>query len=137
MISALKRFLNPAVPILPGKRDIMQMIGVAATDGGWSETEVFNLSASAWDRLQNAMVTNQPSSELQLDEERESWAEYFRLLEAPWKRMGSPTGLNEHNHPQLDLALCSLDHGEEIVPTMSVRSDLETRLLWRQFARSK
>ena len=136
MISTLSKFLNPQVPVLLGKRDIMQMIGAKPLDESWSEAEVLELSKQAWDFLA-AAKPDTPFDHAMLQEERDDWKKIFQSLEESWEEMGSPSDLDELAHPQLDLALEKMDHGEGVSPSMSIRNDLQTRLLWRQFVRSK
>lgn len=137
LVSALTRFLNPKLPVLPGKRDIEQMICTTEASETWTEAAVYDLSTRAWDALKISHVSNRTSVEATLDEERTAWIEMFSTLEPGWRKLGSPTDLNELQHSQLDEAFRHLDDGQRITPSRSIRCDLQVRLLWRQFARSK
>ncbi|MGB8417684.1 hypothetical protein [Paraburkholderia sp.] len=136
MIAALARFLNPSLPVLPTKRDIEQMIGATDRADGWSE-EVFDLSNRGWAALQEAKPELGARAEASLEEERISWFDLFGDLEDGWTNLGRPTDLDELDHPELYKALAAMDRGTTIFPPKSIRCDLQVRLLWRQFARSK
>ncbi len=137
MISALEKFLNPLVPICPGKVDVMRMIGASSAPITLYESEVWALAIKSWDLLKNVKPGDTHPARMALSEERGSWKALFAGLEESWKKMGSPSDLDELDHPQLNLALESINQGVNIHPSMAVRNDLQVRLLWRQFVRSK
>lgn len=156
MISSLHGFLNPEFPVLPGKTDIMQMIGAKPCREGWSEAEVRRMSQHAWGMLLTATLpaanpallstlsTNstigaaqaQEFLEQMLQEERDAWIRMHSDLKARWEANGRKE-LHEYEHSELDDALVRSDHGEAVVPSMTVRNDFQVRFMWRQFVRNQ
>lgn len=138
MLGHLKTFLNPNLPILPGKRDIKALIGAAEENSDWSIEEVRALSARCWGVLNSVSMTagaKGPSADGDLQTEREDWIAFFTKF-GKYKETGEP--LNEYEHSHLNLALTSCDDEEpKLSPPLSVRWDLKVRLLWRQYVRSK
>lgn len=156
MISSLNGFLNPEFPVLPGKTDIMQMIGAKPGREGWNEAQVRQMSQGAWGMLLAAklpatnpsLLTTPPMNstinaaqaqgflEQMLQEERDDWITMHSDLKARWEANGKKE-LHEYEHSELDDALVRSDHGEDIVPSMTVRNDFQVRFVWRQFVRNQ
>jgi hypothetical protein len=159
MISTLHRFLNPEIPVLPGKIDILQMIGTGPKSADWSEAEMLAQGPNVWKILEDAKPTSPESIHFlvriwrcilrmlglarreetipeMFQAERDEWIEMFRLFKTIWERNGKAK-LDEYRHADLEHALKTMDHGERINPSMSVRCDFQVRFLWRQFVRSQ
>lgn len=138
MLGHLKIFLNPSLRVLPGKMDITGLIGANARESGWSIEEVRALSAQCWDtltRASKAAVAKPPSADDELQSEREDWFAIFKKL-GEFDETSEP--LNEYEHKVLTNALRYLDKSApKLSPPLSVRRDLQARLLWRQYVRSK
>lgn len=138
MLKLLKAFLNPDLPILPGKSDLYALIGSNERASDWSVGQVRSLSIQAWDVLNcssSATEVGLSSVENELQSEREAW---FAIFETLGKRDTTGEPLNEYEHSQLTIALTSGDSEvPELSPLLSVRWDLQMRLLWRQYVRSK
>lgn len=137
MTFALEKFINKKIPVLPGKKDVVRMIGAKPSDPNWSEEDVFRLAQAAWEKLRLASIENDQTASELLQEERNDWVEIFKVMDAVWESSDKTPELHETEHEQLQIALNSADHGECVVPSMAVRADLQTRLLWRQFVRCK
>ena len=134
----LETFLNMKLPILPGKMDISALIGVDKPIPDWSTDEVLELSSQSWSFLMNAgttKVTNQVRTNVELQSEREAWINIFEKL-GKCAETGEP--LHEYKHTQLDNAFAHIDNtAPGLSPPLSTRADLQLRLLWRQYVRSK
>jgi hypothetical protein len=136
MISSLRQFLDRDVPVLPGKVDILAMLGLRKQQKYWSAKEVRTLSQTAWKRLATAKAGD-PCAAVELDDERGAYRTAFKELERAWEASDKSVALDAQAHPQLDIALAGQrDHGR-IKPDMDVRNDLQVRWLWRQFVRSQ
>lgn len=137
MLKLLKTFLNPDLPILPGKSDLYALIGSNERASDWSVDQVRSLSIDAWNvlnRSSSATGGRLSSVENELQSEREAWFAFFENL---GKRDTTGEPLNEYEHSQLTIALTSSDSKvPELSPPLSVRWDLQIRLLWRQYVRS-
>lgn len=159
MTSTLRRFLNPDIPVLPGRIDILQMIGAEPTDSDWSEAEIMACGPHAWRFLDDAkpippesvpflvriwrrlmlllgLAKREETIPEMCQADRDNWIEMFAVFKGIWERNGK-TKLDEYRHADLDQALRTMDHGERIDPPMSVRCDFQVRFLWRQFVRSQ
>lgn len=134
----LETFLNKKLPILPGKMDISALIGADKPTSNWSTYEVFELSSRAWDFLINASITeasNHTSTNVELQSDREAWISIFEEL-GKCATTGEP--LHEYKHTQLDKAFILIANtAPRLSPPLSIRADLQIRLLWRQYVRSK
>ncbi len=138
ILAHLKTFLNPSLPILSGKRDIYALIGSNEKAPDWSIDQVRALSTKSWDLLNraNSATGGEPfSADDDLQSEREAW---FAVFEKLGESEVTDEPLNEYKHKQLTIALTGSDSKvSELSPPLSVRWDLQMRLLWRQFVRSK
>lgn len=138
MLEQLKTFLSPRLPILPGKRDLYALIGSSEVASGWSIDQVRALSVQSWELLNraNSAVGGKPlSADEELQSERETW---FAIFEKLGESDVTNEPLNEYEHGQLTIALTGSDSKvPELSPPLSVRWDLQMRLLWRQYVRSK
>lgn len=138
MLDQLRLFLNPNLPILPGKRDLYALIGSNDRASDWSTGQVAALSAQAWELLNRASSSgaSEPlSADNDLQSEREAW---FAIFEKLGESDLTSEPLNEYKHSQLTRALTGSDSKvPELSPPLSVRWDLQMRLLWRQYVRSK
>jgi hypothetical protein len=135
MLGQLKTFLNSSLPIFPGKRDIYALIGSNEKAVGWSIEQILALSTRSWEFLNLATKGEPLSAENDLQTEREAW---FAIFEKLGKSEVTDEPLNEYEHRQLTIALNLSDSSaSELSPPLSVRWDLQMRLLWRQYVRSK
>lgn len=138
MLAHLGTFLNPSLPILPGKRDIYALIGSNEKAADWSIDQVMKLSSRSLEFLNNAKSASEAPSlnaESELQSERDDW---FAIFEKLSESEATEEPLNEYSHSQLAIALTSIDSAvPELFPPLSVRWDLQMRLLWRQYVRSK
>lgn len=133
MIRRLDTFLDPTLPVMLGGKDILRSIGVEPAD-----PEVGEMSRKAWSALCQQQVCLGCQAGQILDEERGSWKELFqKKLEAMYVADGRPANLDELDHPILDAVLASLNERVLQSPPLSVRFDLRTRYVWRQFVRSR
>lgn len=145
IVNAAEMYLNPAVPVLLGKIDLMRMIGESNEPVGW-EAEVRKLSQRAWQMLKAASSIppkERISAEAELQEDRDHWIGAFAkfdvgleewLSEDPSREEQFP--LHLYDHPLLDLqfrsfAARSVYHR----PDMADRADLQMRYEWRQWIR--
>lgn len=137
IFESLQLFLNPNLPILPGKRDILSLIGGHDHLPDWSPDEVAAISRRAWDHLRNASSSGTAqSTDEELQDERAAWFNIFETL-GNFENSAEEL-LNEYTHSQLNLALVGSNHqSPELVPPLSVRWDLQVRFFWRQYVRSK
>ena len=75
------------------------------------------------------------SADNELQSEREAW---FAIFEKLGKFDVTSEPLNEYEHSQLTRALTGSDSSvPELSPPLSIRWDLQMRLFWRQYVRSK
>lgn len=139
MLTRLQMFLNPDLPTLPGKRDILAAIGASNTDPTWSAKEVADLSVRSWEFLNNVAVIpleKRPTAAEELQEEREDWFALFDQMLAAHNPCCAV--LDERGGKQLDLAFAHMDRKDKVpLPPLSVRCDLQLRLAWRQYVRSR
>lgn len=147
IVAALAQFLNPDVPVLPGKRDLLGIIG-ELNDSSWSESEVAAFSKRAWAVLNDpALLTEDQRNGVKaaLQDDRDDWREAFKTFDdahAAWLAR-NPNGeakqpLDEYKHPALDAALDIIaSSGKSQSPTMAERQDLEMRYIWRQWVRTR
>lgn len=136
IISSLRLFLDRELPVLPGKVDILAMLGLRKRQKYWRAEEVRRHSREAWARLV-AAKPGDPCADVELDEERSDYRAVFKKLEQAWEAGDKSIALDERAHPQLDIALTTLRTHGRIEPDMHVRNDLQVRWLWRQFVRSQ
>lgn len=136
MISALRKFLDREVPVLPGKVDILGMLGLRKQQKHWRASEVRTLSQRVWVRLASARQGD-PCAAVELDEERSDYRAAFKDFERGWNVSDKSVALDVHAHPQLDLALAAQREHGRIRPDMDVRNELQVRWLWRQFVRTQ
>ncbi|AWY49893.1 hypothetical protein I6H08_36715 (plasmid) [Burkholderia gladioli] len=144
---ALAPFLNPDAPVLPGKKDLLAMIG-ESEDLDWSEAEVSDFATRAWAVLCDPSLLNEDSGKdikRALQDDREDWTELFKDLDdahAEWMAH-APDGeatrpLHEYDHPQLDKALATeASRGKSQSPSIAERQDLMIRYIWRQWVRTR
>lgn len=149
MIQSLQRFLYPELPILPGKRDILAMIGISPKET-WNSNDVIQKSQQTWSIFCSEIYQFSLPAEL-LKEERDEWLRLFEDLRKFLRKLRRDL-IKEHGcdrpkirrlleldplvHPALDAALQSVGLDFAIFPSMTVRADLQMRLFWRQFVRS-
>jgi hypothetical protein len=147
ILAAISQFLNPEVPILPGKRDIMAMIGESA-DAPWSEDEVRDYSQRGWAVLNDPSLLDDEAwttlqEALQLD--RDEWISWFKKFDDRYARwvadkpgIEKEQPLNQYKHIRLDEEfgeLASLSRG--LHPDLATRQDLQLRYVWRQWVRTR
>jgi hypothetical protein len=135
MIERLSRFINQNLPVFLGKRDIIAIIGGKHNQPDWSIKEFIELSKSAWDYLQdNSSNKCIPASEI-LQEERDHWMEMFKCFA---EKNSHDNKLHEKSEEMLDLVFQDIDENKVISnPPESIRCDLQVKLLWRLFLRSR
>jgi len=136
----LERFLNPQLPVLLGKRDLMGMLQV--NNHPWSEDECRQMSLSGWSRLKRYEENSdeQQSPEWVLQEERDDWIEFFSgwqqiIDEINAENPSSPLDLEAMSAGMLEGMASAQDTWSSLVPSMSVRLHLQSRYLCRQFIR--
>ncbi|ONX70739.1 hypothetical protein A8F16_04270 [Burkholderia cenocepacia] len=147
IVGALAQFLNPNVPVLPGKRDLMSMIG-ESDDPAWSEAEAAAFAQAGWTVLKDPTLLDDDSRKKlakALQEDRDDWIETFETFDAirsKWLDQ-DPEGeaknpLDQYKHPILSAALADIaSRGKSQSPTMAERQDLVMRYLWRQWVRTR
>ncbi len=135
MIERLRRFLNVNLPIFLGKIDISILIGMVEPHPDWSTTNVLELSSRAWNYLTNCSITaqsNQSGVHEDLQSERQAWVS---MIQNKGLTTGEP--LHEYKHTQLEKVFADIDDlAPHLSPSLSIRMDLQIRLLWRQYVRS-
>ncbi|CAE6763873.1 hypothetical protein G2912_14625 [Paraburkholderia aspalathi] len=146
ILAAISQFLNPDLPILPGKRDIMAMIG-ESTDGDWCEDDVREFALRGWAVLNDPSLLDEERREeltqaLQYD--RDEWIGWFAKFDSRYARWTAEQPgrekqeLNQYKHDLLDEELADLAaHGRNPQPTMAMRLDLQMRYIWRQWVRTR
>ncbi|MFL9897891.1 hypothetical protein PQR71_06915 [Paraburkholderia fungorum] len=147
IVGAIETFVNPNVPVLPGKTDLMEMIGESA-EPGWSEFGLRDMSSQIWTVLKTASATpekDRVGADEELQEDRDEWIGAFAKFEAglaEWLEE-VPDGeekhpLHEHEHPLLERQFRNLAaHSLVQQPTLAERLDLQLRYVWRQWVRSR
>lgn len=60
ILAALAQFLNPDVPVLPGKRYLMSMIG-KLNDPSWSEAEAAAYAKAGWAVINDPRLLDEDS----------------------------------------------------------------------------
>jgi hypothetical protein len=147
MVQAIESFLSPDLPILPGKQDLMGMIG-ESTDPAWSEAELVAFSRHALNVLGNPSLLSEKERariEPALQYDRKEWTESFAKYDARYTEwlLKEPDGekklpLNEHDHPLLEDELADLaSYSRTQPPTLAERSDLQLRYIFRQWVRTR
>lgn len=147
IVGAIEIFLNPDLPVLLGKKDVMGMIG-ESDDTAWSPEEAAAYSKDGWKLLKfPSTITEEQCRDIvaALQDERKDWVEFFSIADAAyaeWLR-SEPDGeekhpLEQYKHPALDVALKAMaSYGRIQSPTLAERSDLQIRYIWRQWVRSR
>lgn len=145
IVNAAERYLNPAIPVMLGKLDLMRMIGESNEPMGW-EAEARTLSLRAWQMLKTASGiprTERISAEAELQEDRDDWIGAFAKFDAGFEEWLSEDPsreeqfpLHPYEHPLLDLQFRSLAaRSVNHHPDMAKRVDLQMRYEWRQWVR--
>ncbi len=142
MMCALSRFLNPDLPVLPGRIDLHAMIGCSSEPVDLRETAF--LAQEAWRQLCDPWgptAVDGESLEQIRDGERREWREWLdrvaRVVELYWIDLSAsaPGDVAEHlasfAAQHVDKCYCATD------PPMSVRQHLEMRHRFRQMARTR
>ena len=141
MLDWIEPFLNIKVPVFPGKRDIMELIHCSSEEHEWCEDEFFRLSELAWQFLKDSSESSRrlhTSAELVLQEERDHWIALFKQMRKKIEQTSiPPTELDERGGPILSAAFAQMDAECNCTPPMSIRTDLQLRLAWRQYVRSE
>jgi hypothetical protein len=135
MIDCLGEILDPTLPVMLGDRDVLIMIGARSRDE--KDLPATEVSQCVWSKLRKQPIDYDNRVEEVLQEDRDAWKELFRRVNEIYLEKGSPTDLNEYDHPILDVALASMNDQANISPPLSIRLDLRMRYFWRQFVRSK
>ncbi|CAJ7708560.1 Uncharacterised protein [Burkholderia pseudomallei] len=147
IVGAIETFLNPDLPVLLGKKDVMGMIG-ESDDPAWSPDETAAYSKAGWALLKSpSNLTKEQRMDIvaALQDERHAWIKAFAIFDAAhaaWLQ-SEPDGerkhpLKQHKHPALDVALKRLaSFGRTQPPTLAERSDLQMRYTWRQWVRTR
>lgn len=154
IVEMIEPILNKDVPVFLGKMDILEIINCPDPGRFWNAEEFYELSKSAWQTLKKVFyepVARQEKAGEILQEERDSWVrifDKFRSKEDEILKKASESMTNEefekfrnelrdeYCSKALDAALDSLNKECNCRPPMSVRCDLQMRLLWRQYVRS-
>ena len=136
----LETFLNPQLPIMPGKRDLMGMLQMS--EHPWDEDECRLLSLSGWEMLKHCAEFDyqQDSPEWVLQEERDDWIDFFNswqkaVDEINAKDPSTPVDLEAMSTAMLRGMAKAQDSWASPPPSMSVRLHLQSRYLCRQFIR--
>jgi hypothetical protein len=141
MLKHLRRFLNPNMPIMPGKVDLELMIGIPHMDYNILETK--HLSQQGWHLLNNPELADYsigPSFEEIREDERSEWIAFLERLSEVSFCMGldiSKMKPEDTAEFLASLAEEKLDSGTNLEPPMSVRMHLEIRHRFRQMARTR
>ena len=147
VVGAIETFLNPDLPVLLGKKDVMGMIG-ELDDPVWSPDETAAYSKAGWALLKSPSNLTDAQREkvvAALQDDRDDWRDFFPTFDsayAEWLK-SEPDGekmhpLNQHQHPALDVAMKKMaSQGRTQPPTLAERSDLQLRYLWRQWVRTR
>lgn len=147
ILAAISQFLNPDVPILPGKRDIMAMIG-ESMDAGWSEDDARDYSTRGWAVLNDpSLLDEEGRTKLQeaLQFDRNEWISWFTKFDDSYARwVADKPGiekehpLNQYKHVLLDENFSNLaSYSRFRQPDLATRQDLEMRYVWRQWVRTR
>lgn len=147
IVAATETYLNPEMPVLLGKVDLMRMIGESSAPTGW-EADTLALSKQVWQRLKSASSTppeKRISGEAELQEDRDDWIGAFAkfdlgleewLSEDPSREEQFP--LHLYKHPLLDVQFRSIAaRSVHQHPDMAERVDLQMRYQWRQWVRAR
>jgi len=146
MVRAIESFLSPDLPILPGKQDLMGMIG-QSNDPAWSEAELVAFSLHALNVLKDpSLLSEDERAKIgpALQHDRDEWIGWFAKFDrgyARWiavmpGRENEP--LDQYKHDLLDEELADLAaRGRNAHPTMAMRLDLQMRYIWRQWVRTR
>ena len=141
MLDSLEKFLNPKMPVIPGKLDIELMIGIQHDEADIEET--LELATRAWDLLccpLEADMNIGPSFETLIEQERLEWNEFLETIAITTMVHG--VEISEKNPDQTSqfLLKCMADKfypGVDIDPPMSTRMHLELLYRFRQSARTQ
>lgn len=147
ILKAISQFLNSEVPILPGKRGLLAMVG-ESQDATWSEDVERMLSADKWQVLNDpTALTDDQISEIraELQRERDEWIGWFKTIDDIYAKllernpeMEDEEPLNEFKHTALDACFSKMaDYSRCREPDLSTRVDLQIRYVWRQWVRSR
>ncbi|WP_354119081.1 hypothetical protein [Bradyrhizobium sp. LA6.12] len=135
MIDCLETFLDPAMPVMLGTKDIRVMIGAATQEN--NKPDASDVSRQAWSMLRECEISSDDLIEHVLHEDRAMWSDLFRKTEALYAAREHAGELDEYSHPLLSRVLESFNADANTVPPLSTRYDLQLRYFWRQFVRSK
>lgn len=104
---------------------------------------LLNEERSEWKRIFLAiekatekMINNQIDHFYELFSAEYTYDQFKTKIEKPLSEIFYST-LNEYEHEALNHALEAMNSGNNIIPSLSIRRDLEVRYIWRQFVRSK
>lgn len=135
LIDCLTKFIDHKLPIMPGLKDILVEIGAASH--GPDDHDISHVSQLAWSKLSQGTAEADIYIEGLLEEARSEYKQTFNKLGNLLDKIEADKALDEYDHIALDSAFKSLDAQSNVSPSMSVRLDLATRYLWRQFCRSR
>jgi hypothetical protein len=147
ILAAISQFLNPDVPILPGKRDILAMIG-QSTEAGWSEDQVRDYALRGWAALNDPLLLDEEQRK-QLQEalqfDRNEWIRWFKTFDdsyAKWVKdrpgIEEKQPLHQYKHDLLDENFSDLaSYSRDLHPDLAERQELELRYVWRQWVRTR
>lgn len=147
IVEAIETFLNPDLPVLPGKKDVMGMIG-ESDDPVWTAAETVAYSRAGWTLLKTpSLMTEEQRTKIvkALKDDRDEWTKSFAKYDASYDAwlLREPDGekrqpLNEHDHPLLEEELTDLaSYSQSQPPTLAERSGLQVRYIFRQWVRTR
>jgi hypothetical protein len=150
MVQAIDSFISPDLPVLPGRKDLMGMIGESdgeSDDPDWCEDELVAYSRHAMAVLKDPSllpVEDRAKIEPALQDDRDEWIDWFAqfdrgyarwIAEEPEREKGT---LDQYKHDLLDEEFADLAaRGRSSHPTLAMRLDLQVRYLWRQWVRTR
>lgn len=140
MLMHLERFLNPKMPVMPGKIDLELMIGISHPNYDINSTE--HLSQYSWEILNNPELTDNclgPSLEEIQNNERLEWVRSLEHLANMSLSSGIDISKMKPEHAAEFFAILvenNLNSEYNIVPPMGIRMHLELRHRFRQMART-
>lgn len=140
MCERLDLFLNPQLPLLLGKRDLMGMLQI--NESSWDEDECRQVSLRNWRQFKEGVDSNNalPSPEWVLQEERDNWVENLAKWQQAFDKTRGCTPVEDLDLDAISSVIVAgmaraQDTWSSIEPSMSVRLHLQNRYLCRQLIR--
>lgn len=146
IVQAIETFLSPDLPVLPGRKDLMGMIG-ESDDPAWCEDELVTYSRHALTVLKDpSLLTEKERAKIApaLQDDRNEWIAWFAKFDRGYEKWKAEVPgrekkpLNMYEHALLDDELADLAaYSRNPHPDMAERLDLLLRYVWRQWVRTR